>query len=431
VTTTKASDAVLERLTRLHPKSIDLVLDRVWRLLGKVGNPQESLPPVVHVAGTNGKGSTIAMMRAMLEAAGYSVHVYTSPHLVRFNERIRLAGELIGEDELTALLEECEAANGSDQITYFEITTVAAYLAFARHKADILLLETGLGGRLDATNVIARPALTVITPVSIDHVQFLGDTIQKIASEKAGIIKQGVTCISGPQDTRALAVLQVRADECSAPLFTARRDWLVTEGEGGFDLRSTDRQTRHYPNPNLPGHHQVMNAATALVALDNLPGFTVPPAARETGLRNVDWPARMQRLTRGPLVDLLPPEVELWLDGGHNPGAGVVLADALRDWDGKPVHAVCGMINTKASDGFLAPLAGLFAGLKAVAIPGEPNSLSAADTAAAAASVGIAADEAASVEEAVRELAAKIDGPARILICGSLYLAGVVLAGNG
>lgn len=415
---------------RLHPKSIDLVLDRVWRLLSHVGDPQTKLPPVVHVAGTNGKGSTIAMMRAMLEAAGYRVHVYTSPHLVRFAERIRLAGELIPEQMLTDLLEECEQANGPDPITYFEITTVAAYLAFSRTPADILLLETGLGGRLDATNVIDRPALTVITPVSIDHVQFLGETLEAIAGEKAGIIKPGVACISGPQKPEALAVLQQRADDASAPLFAAGRDWLVTQTDKGFSLRGTSRQTRDYPRPSLPGDHQVINAATAVVALENLPGFTVPLDARHAGLQAVDWPARMQRLTRGELVDLLSPGTELWLDGGHNAGAGEMLAAVLSQWDDRPVHLVCGMINTKASDDFLKPLASHVTSLQAVTIPEEINSRTAEETAATAAAVGIAASQAGDVAAAIRAITAAEPKPCRILICGSLYLAGTVLSGN-
>ena len=415
---------------RLHPKSIDLVLDRVWRLLSHVGDPQTKLPPVVHVAGTNGKGSTIAMMRAMLEAAGYRVHVYTSPHLVRFAERIRLAGELISEQMLTDLLEECEQANGPEPITYFEITTVAAYLAFSRTPADILLLETGLGGRLDATNVIDHPALTVITPVSIDHVQFLGNTLEAIAGEKAGIIKPGVACISGPQRPEALTVLQQRADDASAPLFAAGRDWLVTPADNGFSLRGTSRQTRDYPRPSLPGDHQIINAATALVALENLPGFTVPIDARHAGLRAVDWPARLQRLTTGELADLLSPGAELWLDGGHNAGAGEMLAAVLSQWDDRPVHLVCGMINTKASDDFLKPLVSHVAGLQAVAIPGEINSRTATETARTARGVGMEASEADTVASAIRAISAAEPKPCRILICGSLYLAGTVLSEN-
>lgn len=415
---------------RLHPKSIDLVLDRVWRLLSRVGDPQLKLPPVVHVAGTNGKGSTIAMMRAMLEAAGYRVHVYTSPHLVRFAERIRLAGELIPEPMLTDLLEECEQANGPDPITYFEITTVAAYLAFSRTPADILLLETGLGGRLDATNVIDRPALTVITPVSIDHVQYLGNTLPAIAGEKAGIIKPGVACISGPQKPAALAVLQQRADDSSAPLFAAGRDWLVTQTETGFSLRGTSRQTRDYPRPSLPGDHQVINAATAIVALENLPGVTVPIEARHAGLQAIDWPARLQRLNRGELADLLPAGYELWLDGGHNAGAGEMLAAVLSQWDDRPAHLICGMINTKAADDFLQPMAKHVAGLQAVAIPGEINSRTAGETARTARDVGMNAGEAETVAAAIRAIIAAEPAPCRILICGSLYLAGTVLSEN-
>lgn len=415
---------------RLHPKKIDLVLDRVWRLLGRVGNPERNLPPVVHVAGTNGKGSVIAAMRAMLEAAGYRVHVYTSPHLVKFAERIRLSGEIIAEAELSALLEECELANGGEPITFFEITTVAAYLAFSRQPADVLLLETGLGGRLDATNVIARPAMTIITPVSIDHVQFLGDTIEKIAFEKAGIIKPGVTCIAGPQVPEALSVLQERADVLSAPLFAAGRDWQLTTDDGGFDLRSTDRRTLHYPAPSLPGPHQAANAATALVALDNLPGISVPMEARTRGLGAIDWPARLQRITQGRLADMLPAGWELWLDGGHNAGAGAVLAQALAGWRDRPLHAVCGMINTKIAADYFRPLGSVLSSLTAIAIPDEENSLSADDLRDAAAAAGIGAATSTGIREAIRDVVDREPGAARLLICGSLYLAGAVLAEN-
>lgn len=415
----------------LHPKKIDLVLDRVWRLLDRVGNPERSLSPVIHVAGTNGKGSVVATLRAMLEAAGHRVHVYTSPHLVRFAERIRLAGSIIDEAELAALLEECETANGGEPITFFEITTVAAYLAFSRHPADVLLLETGLGGRLDATNVIARPALTVITPVSIDHVQFLGDTIEKIAFEKAGIIKPGVTCIAGPQQPAALDVLQARADELSAPLFAAGRDWHVMSEESGFALRSTDRRMQGYPMPSLPGAHQVSNAATALVALDNLPGLSVPHDARARGLGSIDWPARLQRLRDGRLAAMLPDGWELWLDGGHNAGAGAALSDALSGWQDTPLHAICGMINTKVAEDYFRPLKDRFTSLTTIAIPDEENSLSAADLRDAAARAGLPAETAEGIRDAIATLTASHAGPARLLICGSLYLAGAVLAENG
>ena len=423
------SDIVLERLTRLHPKLIDLSLGRIERLLAALGNPHETLPPVVHVAGTNGKGSTIATMRACLEAAGCRVHAYISPHLVRFHERIRLAGKLIDEEELIALLEECERFNQAAPITYFEITTAAAFLAFARTPADIVLLETGLGGRLDATNVIRHPAATAITPISLDHQAFLGDTIAAIAGEKAGILKPGAPAVIGPQPSEAAMVFDARAAAISAPLYRFGREWrCAAQGEGmGYEGRRWQFQL---PLPALPGAHQIINSGTAIACLEQLDGF---PLASETigrGLRQIEWPARLQRLTRGPLVAMLTEGWELWLDGGHNPGAGEVLATAASAWRDRPLHLVVGMLNTKNAAGFLAPLAAHAGTLAAVRIPGEDNPLPAAAIAAAARSVGIAAREAPSVAEAIRVIAAE-SGIGRVLICGSLHLAGTVLAENG
>ena len=422
-----ASDLVLERLMRLHPKVIDLTLDRVWRLLDLMDNPQERLPPVVHVAGTNGKGSVIAYLRAMLEAAGRRVHVYTSPHLVRFHERIRLAGRLIEEPALVALLEECEAANGPDPITFFEITTVAALLAFARQPADIVLLEVGLGGRLDATNVIARPAATVITSVSMDHMQYLGDTLEAIAREKAGILKRGVPAAIAPQDPRVGAVIARQAAETGAILYRAGQEWsFEPAGE------SLIYNGRRFPRPVLLGPHQYANAATALATASLLErarlGLGLDDSTLASGLLRAEWPARLQRLTRGPLVEALPAGSELWLDGGHNEDAGRAIAQQLDLWqaaDPRPPHIVFGMLNTKAAQAFLAPLATRAASLQAVAIPGEANSLSAAEAATKAPGV----TPRGSLLEAIQALPR--DRPSRVLICGSLYLAGRVLAENG
>ncbi len=416
------SDLVLERLTRLHPKVIDLTLDRVWRLLDLVGNPERRLPPVVHVAGTNGKGSVLAALRAMLEAQGLRVHVYTSPHLVRFHERIRLCGQLIDEADLVALLEECEAANGPDPITFFEVTTVAALLAFARMPADVLLLEVGLGGRLDATNVIDRPAVTVITPVSIDHTQYLGETLEAIALEKAGILKADVPAVVAPQDPRARAVIEERASAVGAPLFLAGRDWQFSAQDGALLLDGS-----RYPMPSLPGRHQLENAATALKVAEVLgeavPGLRLAERAKKEGLGRTSWPARLQRLGEGRLLEQLPRDWELWLDGGHNAAAGRALADQLDLWHERPVHLIYGLLNTKAVGDFLAPLVSRAASLQAIAIPGELNSLSAAEAAAAAAGA-VPRDN---LEAALAALP-KDGGPARVLVCGSLYLAGRVLA---
>jgi dihydrofolate synthase/folylpolyglutamate synthase len=419
------SDVILQRMMALHPKIIDLTLDRVWRLLDALGNPQNDLPPVIHIAGTNGKGSTQAMIRAGLEGAGLRVHAYTSPHLARFHERIRLAGTLITEDALTAVLEECYAANGDAPITYFEITTCAALLAMARTPADYTLLEVGLGGRLDATNVVARPALTVITPVSLDHQQYLGDTVGAIAGEKAGILKRGVPCVVGPQTDEGLEAIETRAARLAAPLIASGQHWHAFEERGRLVFQD-ETGLLDLPLPNLPGPHQIENAGAALAALRAL-GFG--EAACEAAVTHAQWPARMQRLRHGPLIAAAP-QVELWLDGGHNPAAGQAIAATLARLPRRATHAICGMLNTKDVRGFMVPLAGHLDSLTAVSIPGEANTLPAGVTADAARAAGITAREADSVHAALATIAAT-DPQARVLICGSLYLAGAVLRENG
>jgi dihydrofolate synthase/folylpolyglutamate synthase len=424
------SDPILDRLTGLHPKVIDLSLERVERLLDALGRPHQRLAPVVHVAGTNGKGSVVALMRAMLQAAGYRVQAYTSPHLVRFNERIRLADGEIAEGPLAALLEECEAANGGRPITFFEITTAAAFLAFSRDPADVLLLEAGLGGRADATNVIARPAGVVLTPISLDHQQFLGDTVEAIAGEKAAILKPGVPAVAAPQPPVPAAVIATAAARIGAPLHRAGREWSMCATPDGFRYEADGRRLA-LPAPSLNGPHQLVNAATAIACLDRLPAFRVDQPAIRRGLAAVRWPGRLQRLVAGPLMDRLPEGWELWLDGGHNRSAGEALAAAVEAWSDRPLHLVFGMLNSKDPKGFLAPLAAHVVGLGAVAIPGERNALPAAACRDAARAVGIPAATAASVAEALGDLVgASGPGPARILICGSLYLAGRVLAEN-
>ena len=421
---TTGSDAVLERMMTLHPKVIDLTLDRVHRLLAALGHPERRLPPVIHIAGTNGKGSTQAMIRAGLEAGGDKVHAYTSPHLARFHERIRLAGELISEPALTALLDECVVANGPDSITFFEITTCAAFLAFARRPADWTLLEVGLGGRLDATNVM-DPVLSIITPVSLDHQAFLGDTVAAIAGEKAGIIKRGVPVIVGPQSDDGLAVIEARAARLGAPLLVYGQHWQVWV-EGGHLIYQDERGLLDLPLPVLPGPHQVQNAGIAITALRHLGRDT---AACEAAVTQAHWPARMQRLRVGPLVDLAP-NVELWLDGGHNPAGGEAIAATLVAMSQRETHLICGMLNTKDVAGYMAPLAQVVTRLHAVSIPGEKNTLPAEVTRDAARSVGIDAQSADSVAEALADIAAT-SPHARVLICGSLYLAGSVLRENG
>jgi dihydrofolate synthase/folylpolyglutamate synthase len=421
----QTSDILLDRMMSLHPKLIDLTLDRMWRILDALGHPERDLPPVVHIAGTNGKGSTLAMIRAGLEGAGLGVHAYTSPHLVRFHERIRLAGELIEEEALSDILDRCLAANGPDAITYFEITTAAAFVAFAETPADMTLLEVGLGGRLDATNVVEAPRLTVITPVDMDHQQFLGDTLADIAAEKAGIIKRGVPVVVGRQSDAVLEVIEARAERLGAPVLAHGQHWHVWEERGRLVFQD-ETGLLDLPLPALPGAHQIENAGTALAAMRTL-GHS--EAACEAAMLNAVWPARMQRLRRGPLVEAAP-GAELWLDGGHNPHAASAIADHMRSLPDRPTYLVCGMLNTKDVAGFMRPFAGIARHLWAVSIPGQKATLTAAETAGFAREAGIEASEAEHVNAAVADIA-RIAPGARILICGSLYFAGEVLAQNG
>ena len=428
---TDQSDVVLDRLQGLHPKIIDLSLDRVEILLRRLGNPHHDLPPVVHVAGTNGKGSVIANLRAILEAAGYAVHVFTSPHLVRFAERIRIAGRLINEDALQAVLEECEAANTGDPITFFEITTAAAFLAFVRAPADVLLLETGLGGRLDATNVIARPAATVITPVSHDHQQFLGDDLGGIAFEKAGILKAGVPGVIAAQVPVVADVIAARAAEIGAPLLVQDKDWSVAAAGASLVFQGVDGARRVQPAPNLVGAHQFGNAGVALAALDALAELPVTDAARAAGLGAAEWPGRLHPITGGVLADSLPADWELWVDGGHNLAAGQVLAAWAAGLGERPLHLVVGMMTGKDPAAFLAPLAPYIAGVHAVAIPGEDGTLPAENVATAARTLGLDTRVADDVRGAFIDVATNAAGPARVMVTGSLYLVGSVLRDNG
>ena len=429
------TDAILARLSGLHPKVIDLSLGRIERLLARLDDPQHGLPPVVHVAGTNGKGSVIAYLRAMFEAAGFKTHVYTSPHLVRFHERIRLAGHLIDESYLAALLSECEAANGGEPITFFEITTAAAFLAFSRTPADVVLLETGLGGRLDATNMVPRPALSAITSISIDHTQFLGDTLRRIAREKAGILKPGVRAVIGPQPRAAREAILEQARQVGAPLYLHGEDWTYRSSAGGFLYTGVDGKQR-YAKPGLIGEHQVENAAFALACAEALPDFPLGDEAKRRGLVEARWPGRLQQLSQGPLVDLLPPTQggtpawEIWLDGGHNSEAGRVLAKVVRNWSDSPVHLIFGMMNSKSPTAFLNPLAPLVCSVRSVTIPDESGALSADDAARRAEALGLPVKAMPSVAAGVEEILHQHDKPGRILICGSLYLAGTVLRDN-
>jgi dihydrofolate synthase/folylpolyglutamate synthase len=420
----------------LHPKRIDLGLDRMELILAALDHPERRLPPVIHVAGTNGKGSSIAFMRAILEAAGKHVHVYTSPNLVRINERFRIGqeggGKLVDDDELSDALAECEAKNGSAPITVFEIETAAGFLLFARHPADVVLLEVGLGGRLDATNVVERPIASVITKLSLDHRDFLGDTLVDIAAEKAGILKRDVPAVTVNQMREALAVIERQAARMHAPLSIAGEDWTATEERGRL-VYQDNMGLLDLPAPKLYGRHQYENAGAAIAAL-RVSGLKLPAAAFEAGMTRVEWPARMQRLAHGKLADLASPDSELWLDGGHNADGGQAIAAALADLEervSRPLVLIVGMLSTKDSAGFLKNFAGL--ARKVIAVPiHQEKTVPAPELAEIAASVGIPSLARDTLESAIK-VAGKLDlDPApRILITGSLYLAGEVLAANG
>jgi dihydrofolate synthase / folylpolyglutamate synthase len=431
-------DSIVARLTALHPKRIDLSLDRLQRLLAALDHPEQKLPPVIHVAGTNGKGSTVAFLRAILEAAGKRVHAYTSPHLVRFNERFRIGGpggsKLVSDEELVATMEECERANAGAAITVFEITTAAGLLLFARHPADVLLLEVGLGGRLDATNVIDNPLTTIITRVSIDHTDFLGDSLEKIAAEKAGILKRGVPAIVAAQPRDAMAVIERQAARLGAPLKIAGEDWTATEERGRL-VYQDEAGLLDLPPPKLYGRHQFENAGLAIAALRTIKKMAIPPAAYEIGMVKAEWPARLHRLGHGRLVGLVPAGSELWLDGGHNPDGGRAVAAALADLEervSRPLVLIVGMLASKDCEGFLRNFAGLARRMIAVPVPGVEKGLSAATVADTARAIGLSATSRDSVSEAL-DAARKLDldPPPRILITGSLYLAGEVLRENG
>ncbi|MCX5494935.1 bifunctional folylpolyglutamate synthase/dihydrofolate synthase [Kaistia dalseonensis] len=432
------STAILERLFKLHPKEIDLSLDRLKPLMAKLGHPEEKLGPVIHIAGTNGKGSTTAFLRAILEASGRTVHVYTSPHLVKFHERIRLGqpggGRYVTEDELVATLVELERVNDGAPITHFEITTAAAFKLFADHPADVTLLEVGLGGRYDATNIIERPDVSVITSISLDHEKFLGSTLTEIAGEKAGIIKRGCPVVASPQVEVVLDVIEREAARLRAPLYVGNRDWIAHPERGRLVFQDEDGLL-DLPAPRLPGRHQYVNAGAAIAAIRRS-SLDVPQAAIAAGLQSVDWPARMQRLTSGALIAHAPAESEIWLDGGHNPGAGAVISEAVADLEERvshPLYLIAGMLITKDPVGFFKPFSGLARHVYTVPIASSDAGRDPGELAAAAIEAGLTAEPVGSVEAAL-DLMKRTLPPnvvPRILICGSLYLAGTVLEANG
>jgi dihydrofolate synthase/folylpolyglutamate synthase len=429
---------LLARLSQLHPKTIDLTLERLQRLLAQLDRPERKLPPVIHVAGTNGKGSTIAYLRAILEAAGLRVHVYTSPWLVRINESVRLGraggGVLVGDDELRAALLHCERVNAGAPITRFEIETAAALYLFAQHSADAVLLETGLGGRLDATNVIDAPAACVLTPIGMDHMEFLGESLSAIAGEKAAIIKRGVPVVCAEQPPEAMAVIEAQAKRMHAPLHVAGEGWHVSVEHGRL-VYQDERGLLDLAAPKLFGLHQFYNAGLAIATLRAIAAFRIDHAAFEAGVARAEWPARMQRLTSGALVDAAPRESEIWLDGGHNADGGRVVAAALGDLEervSRPLVVIAGMMGNKDADAFLANFAGLTRHIIAVPIIDRDGAMPVDRLADAARRIGMRVETAADVEAALHGLTRlAYEVPPRILITGSLYLAGQVLAANG
>jgi len=431
--TAQKSDEILARLMQLHPKIIDLSLDRMEQILKKLGHPERRLPPVLHVSGTNGKGSLLAYLRAILEVAGFKIHVYTSPHLVRFAERIRLAGETIDETQLSDVLTFCEKANGPTPITYFEITTAAAFHAFAETPADILLLETGLGGRLDATNMVARPEVTAITPVSQDHAGFLGTDLGKIAGEKAGIMRPDVPVVIGPQSDIALAALKKKANGIGAVPYICGENWSFSTIDADWSYKGNGL-SGVYSLPALHGVHQTANAATALACLEQLKGFDVTPADIKCGLQTVHWPARMQRLIQGPLVDMLPDHVEVWLDGGHNPAAAEQICKSfakMNEASAKPTYLIAGMLNTKDQTSFFAGLKPIIERGYCVPIDDETAATPENELAQLAQKAGLDMVATSNLSSAVKALKPVVESsPCRLLIAGSLYLAGQILREN-
>lgn len=430
------SATLMERFRVAHGKDINLTLrDAYADLLQKLGSPQTRLPPTLVVAGTNGKGSTCAFLRAIVEAEGKSVHVFTSPHLVSFYERIRIAGRLIGEDELAALLQEAERVATPGGISLFEVGAAVALTAFARHPADAAILEVGLGGRLDATNVVPNPVGTVIARLSFDHRDYLGNTMEAIAREKAGIMRTGVPCFVAAQpSTEAMATLRQEAARIGAPLCVGDQDWHIEEEpDGTLTFTSPTRRIANLPRPALVGAHQIRNAGLAIAAAAALP-FSVSDAAIRKAMTGVVWPGRLQRLTEGPLVERLPAQSELWLDGGHNDSAGEALAAQIKRWqaqDGRPLDLVYGMLSTKNPREFLAPMAASLRSVRTLTIQGDVPGYDADALAAQVQACGIKnVKPSVSIQAALDALASSNASPSRTLICGSLVLAGMVLREN-
>jgi dihydrofolate synthase/folylpolyglutamate synthase len=437
---TTLADREIAHLMTLHPKGFDLSLDRVTRLLARLGDPHLRLPPVIHIAGTNGKGSAAAFSRALLEAEGLSVHVHTSPHLVNWHERYRLAahggGRLVADAVFAEAIARVAAANRGETITVFEILTAVGFILFSEHPADVAIIEVGLGGRFDATNVIPRPAVSLIMPVSLDHEAYLGDRVELIAAEKAGIIKKGCPVVVGAQESQtALDVLVDAAERLGCPVITYGQDFLAY-AENGRMIYQDESGVMDLPQPRLPGRHQFANAAAAIAAV-KAAGFEIGHRAAERAMTSVVWPGRMQRLPRGALTALAPEGAELWLDGGHNPGAGIVVAEALAELEEKvarPLFLISGMINSKDQTGYFRAFKGIARHVYTVPVDSSDAGVPNGELAARANEAGLSAEPVNSVANALmllRDTWDSAEAPPRILICGSLYLAGAVLAQNG
>lgn len=422
--------------TLLGSKPIDFGLDRILALLEKLGNPHHKLPPVVHLAGTNGKGSTQAFLKAILEAAGYRVHAYTSPHLLNFNERITLAGQHITDDYLYQILEECRVAAEDIPVTFFEGTTAAALLAFSKVPADIVLLETGLGGRLDATNVIDKPALTILTPISMDHTEYLGPTIRHIAGEKVEIMKQDVPCVVSLQTDEVHELIEQKAAKTHSEIIALGHDWYAEPTESGKLLYSSRTQGEiEFPQPSLAGAHQYINAGTAITAALHLKGFNISKEAIAKGIQNTFWPARLQRLRQGVLAKLIPEDWELWLDGAHNEAGAHALTCSLEDWqakDPRDTYVIIGMTRGRDVARFLSFMKQHITYVAGILVETEPSALSAAKVAQDAASIGLPSDAYGSIDDALVAISQRHTGekPARVLITGSLYLSSDALKAN-
>ena len=431
-------ESLIAGLSAIHPKGFDLSLDRITRLLARLDNPHLRIPPAIHVAGTNGKGSTTAFCRAILEAHGKTVHVHTSPHLVNWHERYRLGspqgGKLVSEALLEDAISRVAKANNGEAITVFEILSAVMFVLFAENPADYSVIEVGLGGRFDATNVIANPLVSVITNIALDHQAWLGDTVAAIAMEKAGIIKPGRPVAIGRQQEGIDDLLADTAEARKSPSMVCGRDYGFYQQAGRF-VYQDDMGLLDLPLPVLAGEHQLANAATAIAAM-RISGLAIPDEAFERAMTSVVWPGRMERLKPGSLLSRFPHGTEVWVDGGHNPSAGAVIAACLADLDEKrplTVYMLCGMINTKDPSGFLEAFRGLVRKVVTVPVAESDSSISASDLASIAAQSGLDAISTASLDEGIAELVRQLSaaGPCRVMVCGSLYLIGEVLRENG